>query len=276
MTIKDIAKACGVSVSTVSRVLNNHPDVSQSVRERVQAMVESSGYIPNNSARDLVRTQSDAIGVVVRGRGNLFFSAMVKTISREIDSLGYTMVLHFIESDDDEVMAGAILEREKKLRGILFLGGRTTSRTQEQRIRGFRRALAEAGLEGRELPAPPDATLMRQWSYEAATELFKGPLPDAIFAFSDMTALKILEAAEEQGVRIPEDVSLLGYDNIAFASLPRIHLTTVSQRKFQQSRIAVERLLEKINGSTEQTVDLLAPELIIRSTCAKNRSNIYT
>ena len=117
---------------------------------------------------------------------------------------------------------------------------------------------------------------MRQWSYEAATELFKGPLPDAIFAFSDMTALKILEAAEEQGVRIPEDVSLLGYDNIAFASLPRIHLTTVSQRKFQQSRIAVERLLEKINGSTEQTVDLLAPELIIRSTCAKNRSNIYT
>lgn len=124
MTIKDIAKACGVSVSTVSRVLNNHPDVSQSVRERVQAMVESSGYIPNNSARDLVRTQSDAIGVVVRGRGNLFFSAMVKTISREIDSLGYTMVLHFIESDDDEVMAGAILEREKKLRGILFLGGR--------------------------------------------------------------------------------------------------------------------------------------------------------
>ena len=124
MTIKDIAKACGVSVSTVSRVLNNHPDVSQSVRERVQTMVESSGYIPNNSARDLVRTQSDAIGVVVRGRGNLFFSAMVKTISREIDSLGYTMVLHFIESDDDEVMAGAILEREKKLRGILFLGGR--------------------------------------------------------------------------------------------------------------------------------------------------------
>ena len=124
MTIKDIAKACGVSVSTVSRVLNNHPDVSQSVRERVQATVESSGYIPNNSARDLVRTQSDAIGVVVRGRGNLFFSAMVKTISREIDSLGYTMVLHFIDSDDDEVMAGAILEREKKLRGLLFLGGR--------------------------------------------------------------------------------------------------------------------------------------------------------
>ncbi len=124
MTIKDIAKACGVSVSTVSRVLNNHPDVSRSVREKVSSTVERLGYIPNNSARDLVRTRSDNIGVVVRGQDNLFFSAMVKTISREIEGRGYTMVLHFIGSDDDEVMAGAILEREKKLRGLIFLGGR--------------------------------------------------------------------------------------------------------------------------------------------------------
>lgn len=124
MTIKDIAKACGVSVSTVSRVLNNHPDVSRSVREKVSSTVERLGYIPNNSARDLVRTRSDNIGVVVRGQDNLFFSAMVKTISREIERRGYTMVLHFIGSDDDEVMAGAILEREKKLRGLIFLGGR--------------------------------------------------------------------------------------------------------------------------------------------------------
>lgn len=124
MTIKDIAKACGVSVSTVSRVLNNHPDVSRSVREKVSSTVERLGYIPNNSARDLVRTRSDNIGVIVRGQDNLFFSAMVKTISREIESRGYTMVLHFIGSDDDEVMAGAILEREKKLRGLIFLGGR--------------------------------------------------------------------------------------------------------------------------------------------------------
>lgn len=124
MTIKDIARACNVSVSTVSRVLNDHPDVSQGVRERVRSAVERLGYIPNNSARDLVRSQSDSIGVVVRGRDNLFFSDMVNTISREIESRGYTMVLHFIGSDDDEVMAGAILEREKKLRGIIFLGGR--------------------------------------------------------------------------------------------------------------------------------------------------------
>ena len=124
MTIKDIARACGVSVSTVSRVLNNRPDVSEDVRRRVLAAVEAKGYIPNNSARDLVRSRSDAVGVIVRGTGNLFFSEMLKTVSKEIEAKGYTMVLQFIESDADEVKAGAILEREKKLRGLIFLGGR--------------------------------------------------------------------------------------------------------------------------------------------------------
>jgi DNA-binding LacI/PurR family transcriptional regulator len=124
VTIKDIARACGVSVSTVSRVLNNRPDVSADVRRRVLEHVEASGYIPNNSARDLVRSESDAIGVVVRGTGNLFFADVLKTVSREIENSGYTMVPHFIESGTDEVRAGAVLEREKKLRGLLFLGGR--------------------------------------------------------------------------------------------------------------------------------------------------------
>lgn len=124
MTIKDVAKLCQVSVSTVSRVLNNRPDVSEDVRKRVLEFVESHGYIPNNSARDLVRSSSDAIGVVVRGSGNLFFSTLLKTVSKEIERHGYTMVLHYIDSEADEVKAGAILEREKKLRGLLFLGGR--------------------------------------------------------------------------------------------------------------------------------------------------------
>ncbi len=124
MTIKDIAKACGVGVSTVSRVLNNKPDVSEAVRIKVLDFVEKSGYIPNNSARDLVKRSSDSIGVIVRGMGNLFFSSILKTISTEIDKNGYTMVVHFIDSGEDEVKAGAVLEREKKLRGLIFLGGR--------------------------------------------------------------------------------------------------------------------------------------------------------
>ncbi len=124
MTIKDIAKNCGVSVSTVSRVLNGHPDVSAPVRERVLGEMERSGYVPNYSARTLVRASSDAVGVVVRGNGNLFFASVLKAVASEIESHGYTMALHYIDSDADEIKAGAILEREKKLLGLLFLGGR--------------------------------------------------------------------------------------------------------------------------------------------------------
>ena len=137
MTIKDIAKACGVGVSTVSRVLNNKPDVSEAVREKVLAFVEKSGYIPNNSARDLVKSSSDAIGVIVRGMGNLFFSSVLKTVSTEIDKSGYTMVLHFIDSGEDEVKAGAVLEREKKLRGLIFLGGRYDYSPEELAVIGI-------------------------------------------------------------------------------------------------------------------------------------------
>lgn len=157
-------------------------------------------------------------------------------------------------------------------RDILFFGGRETSRTRELRVEGFHRAMAGEGLAGRELVAVGEVRQLRQWSYEKALDLFaSGPAPDAIFAFSDITALKIMEAAEERGVRIPEDVSLLGYDNISFAALPRIDLTTVSQRKFRMGEIAVRRLLEQIRGSRERTVDLLQPELIVRSTCTAKK-----
>lgn len=124
MTIKDIAKLCGVSVSTVSRVLNERPDVSPAVREAVLEAVRSSNYVPNNSARSLVKTSSDAIGLVVRGVSNPFYSDIIKVIGREIDAAGFTMVMQQIQSTADEVEAAAIMEREKKLRGLIFLGGR--------------------------------------------------------------------------------------------------------------------------------------------------------
>ena len=80
MTIKDIARLCGVSVSTVSRVLNDRPDVSEENRRRVLEVIESSNYIPNNTARDLVKTKSDAIGLVVRGVSNPFYTDIIRAV----------------------------------------------------------------------------------------------------------------------------------------------------------------------------------------------------
>ena len=331
-TIKDVAALAGVSAATVSRALDDRPEISSETKDRVRSACAQLGYVPNAAARGLAGHATHTIGLVLPDISNPYFSGMATAIeetaaahgcrvflsnslrkedrelraienlvARQVDGILVNPVSPESQLRHREVLAGlpcvylganhhespsyVMADNETGAyaaarylirlghRDILFLGGRTTSRTREQRIRGFRRALAEAGLEGRELPAPPNVTLMRQWSYETALELLKGPLPDAIFAYSDMTALKVLEAAEERGVRIPEDLSMVGYDNIAFGALHRIHLTTVSQHKYQQGQIAVERLLEKINGSRAHTEDILEPELIIRSTCVKHQTN---
>lgn len=125
MTIKDVAKSCGVSVSTVSRVLNNRPDVSEEARLAVLSAVEELNYIPNNSARYLVRTRSDTVGMVVRGISNPFFSGIIKAVERCVDAAGYTLVMQQIDDRADEIQHAAVMEREKKLCGIIFLGGRS-------------------------------------------------------------------------------------------------------------------------------------------------------
>ena len=124
MTIKDIAKLCNVSVSTVSRVLNDRPDVSEDVRRKVLSAIKDSNYIPNNSARDLVRTKSDAIGLVVRGVSNPFYTDIIRAIESTITQAGFTMVMQQISSDEDELKRAAVMEREKRLRGLVLLGGR--------------------------------------------------------------------------------------------------------------------------------------------------------
>ena len=106
MTIKDIAKQCSVSVSTVSRVLNDRPDVSEDVRRKVLSAIKNSNYIPNNSARDLVRTKSDAVGLVVRGVSNPFYTDIIRAIERTITDAGFTMVMQQIGTCDDEVKCG--------------------------------------------------------------------------------------------------------------------------------------------------------------------------
>lgn len=131
MTIKDIAKLCGVSVTTVSRVLNNHPDVSRENREKVLSVIKQTNFIPNNSARSLVKTKSDNIGVLARGISNPFYTVIIRAMEERIRSRGYTMVLQQIESHDDELAYGAMMERDKRLKGIIFLGGRSDYKPED-------------------------------------------------------------------------------------------------------------------------------------------------
>lgn len=134
MTIKDIARLSGVAVSTVSRVINNHPDVSPESRERVLKIISEYNYVPNNSARDLVKTKSDAIGLIVRGLQNTFYTDIIHAIESALDKAGYTMVMRQIGTQDDEIQCGAMMEREKRLLGIIFLGGRSDYAPEELNV----------------------------------------------------------------------------------------------------------------------------------------------
>lgn len=122
MTIKDIARMAGVSVSTVSRVLNHHPDVSAPVRAQVMAVVEEQHFIPNSAARNLVRPQCNAVGVIQYGE--LSCGPILSAIQTELDALGYTMCLRQVHLGQDELACAAELERSEKLKGIILLGGR--------------------------------------------------------------------------------------------------------------------------------------------------------
>ena len=124
MNIKTLAKLCGVSVSTVSRAINGHPDVNEEVRQRILQTARDFHYIPNDAARDLVSRRSDAVGLVVKGIGNLFYTPVIRAIENATEDEGFTFVLHQINTDEDELQAGETLARSKNLRGLIFLGGR--------------------------------------------------------------------------------------------------------------------------------------------------------
>lgn len=124
INIKDIARISGVGVSTVSRVINNHPDVKLQTREKVLNVIKENNYIPNNSARNLKKNNSNSIGVLIKGVFNPFFSEMLDIISKKISKAGYSMILeHHDYLSDDEMNNLKSLIKEKRLQGVICLGG---------------------------------------------------------------------------------------------------------------------------------------------------------
>ena len=123
VTIKDIAQICGVGVSTVSRAMNNHPDINQETKDMIMQAIEQNNYVPNNSARNLKRTDAKAIAVLVKGISNPLFNRMIKVIEQVTQKEKYELVLQHVDDNQDEVTVAIELEKEKRLRGIIFLGG---------------------------------------------------------------------------------------------------------------------------------------------------------
>ena len=155
-------------------------------------------------------------------------------------------------------------------RRIIFFGGGQNSRTLELRLDGYCQAMRDRGLSPAAYTALTETVDMGRWCRETAHRLLRESVPpDAILAYSDVTAMQTLDAAAELGLEAPRDFSIIGFDNTDFSRLPYIALTSVSQQKYRTGRLAVQRLLEKISGDRRLTMDTLLPELMIRSSCRK-------
>lgn len=123
LTIKDIAKQCGVGVSTVSRALNDHPDINQETKQKILKVVQENSFIPNNSARNLKRNESKTIAVIVKEIQNPFFATMLSIMETQIRKRGYDFYIRHVGKKQDEVEEAVQQVAERKVKGIIFLGG---------------------------------------------------------------------------------------------------------------------------------------------------------
>ena len=332
VTIKDIARMAGVSVTTVSRALNNAPEINGETRERIMELCRKEGYRTNLLARSLSSSRTHVIGVVLSDISGPIHAALALYIETCAAQLGYQVMLCNGQPGDGRIeglfdfligqrvdgilLASAsnsamdLLEQYQSAvptvllgafarasssrrinsvsidnyvggqmaarylyglghRKVVYLGVREGSRTHHLRHRGFRDMAAELGMEVESVWNRENHSTTAA-GYRLARELFLKPFSQtAVFAASDLVALGAMQAADELGIAIPEQVSLLGFDDIDYAALPKIRLTTFSQRTDALARSGVRLLMELIESGdgTEFTQRLLTPALVERSTC---------
>lgn len=327
-SIKDVAERAGVSVATVSRVLNHDPRVKAHLRQRVLEAVAELDYHPSRIARGMRNQTVAVIGLIISDIQNPFFTALVRAVEDVAYSHQYTVIL--CNSDEDpqkeqlyarvligERVSGVIivptcqeachllLKRglplvvvDRKLPGVkadsvtldntagayaatrhLIQLGHTriglvsaplhVSVGLERRL-GYEKAMLEAGL-------PLDETLIRTGDfketggYRATKDLLRlDPRPTAIFVVNNLMTTGALQAIHELGLRIPEDLSVVGFDDMPWLSLLTPPLTAVRQPVYEIGRAAAQLLFERINldtvGPNREIV--LQPELIVRGSAA--------
>ncbi len=326
VTIQNVARTAGVSVSTVSRVLNGKDDVARDTQERIRAVINKLGYTSNLAARSMRTRKKNLIGLVVPDFRSYSVEIM-KGINQAIaespyDLLAYTTgdnekasaLLHeqyyvsllsnsitdgviIVASVTSDFIANApliavdphivnpnypsvqgtnyhgaidVMEYLIELghRRIGFICGRPEVGTAQRRLKGYRDALANHGIEVDEnLVLAGDFT--QKTACKSARQLLTmdNP-PTAIFAVNDQSALGVYQVAEELGLHIPSDLSVVGFDNISEAK--HLGLTTVDQFLFDMGYIAVQMLIKLINGETlEFEIHKMPTKLVVRSSCEK-------
>lgn len=135
MTIKDIARISGFGVSTVSRALNGHTDISEETKHKIEEVVRAHNFVPNSNAKSLKQTSSNNTLIIINGTQNMFFNHVVERIQYELDKRGMKAVFHYLDERETEIDEATRLVTEQKPQGVIFLGGNSAHfKTDFQRI----------------------------------------------------------------------------------------------------------------------------------------------
>ncbi|WMJ78932.1 MULTISPECIES: LacI family DNA-binding transcriptional regulator [unclassified Sedimentibacter] len=332
ITIKEIAKEAGVSIATVSMILNNKDkSITDATRTRVLDAVKKYNYIPNAMAGSLVTQKTHTVGLILPDITNPFFPGVARGAEDKANESGYSII--FCNTDDkleveekhietltkkmadgiiiahssnSEKMSG-ILERckvpvilidrdfysknicgkvlvnnlegayngvvhliNKGYKKIAYLSGSLKTRTARDRLAGYRKALCDNGLEY-------DEKLIKygeykiEWGKNGIIELLsENKNFDAIFCGNDLIAVGAVKELKKRGFNIPDDIGIIGFDDIYLAGLVEPSLTTVRQPNYEMGYMAMELLLKNLNSSDkkvnkEAEVIILNTEIIERS-----------
>jgi DNA-binding LacI/PurR family transcriptional regulator len=325
--MKQIAKTAGVSLGSVSHVLNGSVSVSDALRKRVMDAVEAVGYQPSQLARGLRRDKTNMIGMIIPDISNPFFPAVVRGAEDVAFAAGYRLILCNTDNSHEKELvhlnelrtylpAGLIVipssfsdlttqARSYKQAGtsvvcvdrlprdwegnsvtvaheegacvatnhlirighrqLAVIAGPLHLTNAQERLAGFKRSLKQSKIA---ISAEyiQESTFDRQAGYAKSLVLLRlVPRPTAIFASNDLIALGVLQAAHELGLRCPEDLSVIGFDNLELGEYTNPSLTTVHQPGYQLGARAADILLAQVSGR-QQSVQhvVLKTDLILR------------
>ena len=312
---------------TVSRAINNHPEISPETRARILDTAQRMNYRPNQFARALTTNRSYLLGVVVPDLMHSYFAEICRGIETIAKPLGYQNLICSTDEDtaNEESEVEALLPRtdglilassaspsetkfyrriirerakmvliDRQLEGIkcptvttddvkvgelatehlLHLGHRRVGHLQgtvasTAAFQGYKKALAKSRV-------PFDAELVRECGfsesdgYRATREwLRNGDLPSAIFAANDPAAIGAMSAITEAGLRIPEDIAIVGGGNIHYGDMLRVPLTTVAWSTSEMGQAAARLLIDLVEGKrgTREQQIIVEPELVVRASC---------
>lgn len=316
-TIRDVARKAGVAVSTVSRVLNGRPDVSEETRKKVMDVVEACGFVQNRNARNLKNTKPTFAAVIVRGRRNAFLNDIAEQMIECAQGLKTPFLLKYIDEEDDEFDTMRQLYAEKRAASFILLGARMDERSQAVRDVGVPVVFAtvDAGNMGYEnassvciddraatrammdrilqqghtrvaviggcrdgedifakrylgamdslrahgIAYDPDEYVLSRFTlvgaYEGALRFFETHRDvTAVLTMSDMMAIGVIRALCDLGLRVPQDVSVSGFDGVEIARYVIPSITTVRQPTEEIAQKSVDLLCEMLEGGTARHV----------------------